>query len=112
MSYAFDVGRCDGGDTCVQSEAEGFGVRRAERLDCEGAGVDPATIWGSKRRMHRADDERMRARHKGESAEAPGVACDKGRVAESGSEAWRRHHVVDICSSASESRSRQLHILH
>jgi hypothetical protein len=40
-------------------------VRRAERFGCEGESVDPATIWGGKRRMHRADDEGMRAMHKG-----------------------------------------------
>ena len=88
VSCAFDVGRCNGGDAWAW--ADGFGVRRASRLGCEGEGVDPVTIWGGGRRMHRADDERVRARHKWR-VRARGV-----RQGASGLQAQRRCHKVQI----------------
>ena len=52
-------------------------VLRRAAVSC----VDPVAVWSGKRRMHRADDERMRARRKGKAR-----ACDvrQGRVVESG----------------------------
>ena len=58
-------------------------MRLAERLDCEGESVESATIWGGKRQIHRADDERKRvgARlgERGVRGRRGGLACDKGR---------------------------------
>ena len=64
-------------------------MRRAERLGCTGESVSPVATWGGRRR--RGEATRLRA------GERSGMTCDKGRVAdESGLQAQRRRHVVDI----------------